>query len=262
MRLGAGASLGRPASDERLPARRGSASGRPRGHAESARSDSLQARRATPVPSARPPWTRRGLGRSRRAASPLAPVGRSSRHLQLTSPKFPAPAPPRPSWRARLGACARLCAAPGAPFSGLLRLQPSGAGAECWRRVLKKTRLHLSSAVCSGAAPAFLTAAAQLPVPGRPAAREAVGTLGVAQVSVATCVWTHPEPALGVHVHPRVSVCISWGMRRRWSPGLREGGGTSAEPPPALTPPGPGINRIPLPALRPLPIRLLLLLCT
>lgn len=57
-------------------------------------------------------------------------VSAAARHLQLTSPKFPAPAPPRPSRRARLGACARVCAAPGAPLSRLLRPEPSRRRAE------------------------------------------------------------------------------------------------------------------------------------
>lgn len=54
----------------------------------------------------------------------------AARHLQLTSPKFPAPAPPRPSRRARLGACARVCAAPRFPLYRLLGPEPSRRRAE------------------------------------------------------------------------------------------------------------------------------------
>lgn len=41
----------------------------------------------------------------------------AARQLQLTSPKFPAPAPLRPFRCARFVVCARVCAEPGAPLS-------------------------------------------------------------------------------------------------------------------------------------------------
>lgn len=113
-------------------------------------------------------------------------------------------------------------------FSGRSR---ADAGRRCWRRGFKE---NAPSPLFAGprwgcsrfphsrsTGGPFLAQAATPPLPRRqePRAR--------AQVSVATCVCTRPEPARGVHVRPRLSVCISGGMQRRWSPRLQEGGGTS-----------------------------------
>ncbi|XP_031511556.1 uncharacterized protein LOC103879407 [Papio anubis] len=107
-------------------------------------------------------------------------------------------------------------AASGAPLSSPLRPEPSrrrgrGAGGE-----LRKTRHHLSSQVRAGAAPALPTPAAQGgPAQPRPPSAPA-------QVSVATCVCARPEPALGVHVQPRLCVYI-WGPAEEVEPGTPGG---------------------------------------
>lgn len=90
---------------------------------------------------------------------------------------------------------------------------------------------------CSTVGP-FPAQAASPPLPRRqePCAR--------AQVSVATCVYTCPKPALGVHSRPPLSVVYL---------GARGGGGAQhlgreegpAEPPPAPTPSGPRIKQDP-----------------
>lgn len=71
----------------------------------------------------------------RRAASlarprPLSLRSAAAQHLQLTSRKFPAPAPPRPCSRALLAACGRLCAAPGLLSRRLSGQSRAGAEAE------------------------------------------------------------------------------------------------------------------------------------
>lgn len=86
----------------------------------------------------------------------------AARQLQLTSPKFPAPAPLRPFRCARFVVCARVCAEPGAPLSEFLRTKPSRRGGEGARGGnLRKPRSHLTSRVLAGAAPASPTPAAQ-----------------------------------------------------------------------------------------------------
>nr|KAF6427935.1 hypothetical protein HJG63_008400 [Rousettus aegyptiacus] len=86
----------------------------------------------------------------------------AARQLQLTSPKFPAPAPLRPFRRARFVVCARVCAEPGAPLSEFLRTKPSRRGGEGARGGnLRKPRSHLTSRVLAGAAPASPTPAAR-----------------------------------------------------------------------------------------------------
>ncbi|CAN0562473.1 unnamed protein product [Rangifer tarandus platyrhynchus] len=85
-----------------------------------------------------PSWRAGRLGhpeRAGRGAAGQAPAAShsvlwaSARDLQLTSPKFPAPAPPRPSRRARLGACARTRSPSGRAFSaGAERAEVQGGG--------------------------------------------------------------------------------------------------------------------------------------
>lgn len=133
-------------------------------------------------------------------------------------------------------------------FSGY---SPAGAGVKVLvGGGLRKTRHHLNSQVCAGAAPAFRTAAAQRVAsrPWPPLCRS--GDSWRPCSGSGECLHLCPyAPGAGAGCAcPAAGVCISLGMRRRWSPGLGEGGGTNAEPPPAPTPPGPGINRIPQPS--------------
>lgn len=95
---------------------------------------------------------------------------------------------------------------------------PASPGAVGWmgagtqgtgRGGLKKTRHHLGSQVCAGAAPASPTRGpfrAQAVAPPLPRWLE---PFVAAQVSVATCECRRWQRALGVHVQPRqcVSVC-------------------------------------------------------
>lgn len=144
---------------------------------------------------------------------------------QLTSPKFRAPARRPRSVRPRVRR------AGGPSFQGSRARTRQARRRRCRRRGLKETapspqfvdpRRGCSRVPgCRGPVGPFpAPAAAPPPLPTR---RE---PWAPAQVSVATCVCARPEPALGVHVRPRPSVCISGGMWRRWSPGLHEGGGT------------------------------------
>ncbi|XP_051705950.2 uncharacterized protein [Oryctolagus cuniculus] len=112
------------------------------------------------------------------AASPPPLLSVAAGHLQLSSLKFPAPAPPRPS----VGALVSERAPAGAPRPGPLSLSsfsgrsPAGRGAG--GEDLSKTRHHLSSQVCAEAAPAFPTPAAQVgPFPARAAALALCGRL-------------------------------------------------------------------------------------
>ncbi|CAI9178832.1 unnamed protein product [Rangifer tarandus platyrhynchus] len=153
-----------------------------------------------------PSWRAGRLGhpeRAGRGAAGQAPAAShsvlwaSARDLQLTSPKFPAPAPPRPSRRARLGACARTRSPSGRAFSaGAERAEVQGGGGGVgWRM--------------GGTGGPFPAQAASPPLPRRqePCAQ--------AQVSVSTCVYTCPKPALGVHGRPPLSASGEFGARRR-----------------------------------------------
>lgn len=159
---------------------------------------------------------------------PSSVLWASARDLQLTSPKFPAPAPRRPFRRARLGACARVCSAPGAPLSWLPRREPRGRRCgvgEGFKEDAPSPQFAGPRWGCSRFPQSRSTGGPSAAQAARPPLPRRQAPCARAQVSVATCVCTRPEPALGVHVQPRLSVCISGATRRRWSPGLQEGGG-------------------------------------
>lgn len=165
----------------------------------------------------------------------------SAGHLQLTSPKFRAPA------RWPRSGLPRVRRAGGPSFQASLARTRQAPRPRCWRRGLKETapspqfvdprwgcsrfpdcRGTVGPFPAPAPAPAAAAAPPQLPRRQEPRAP--------AQVSVATCVRSRPEPALGVHVRPRPRVCISGGLWRRWSPGLQEGGGTRGASSRSLTP--------------------------
>lgn len=169
----------------------------------------------------------------RRAASlarprPLSLRSAAARHLQLTSRKFPAPAPPRPvvalSSR-RVAACAPR---PGSSLGGSPDRAEQARRRRCWRRGFKENAPSPQFAGplwgCSRLPHSRSVWAPSWP---RPPLQRRQEPCARAQVNVATCVCTRPEPVLGVHVQPRLSVCISGDLKRRWSRGLQEGGGTS-----------------------------------
>ncbi|CAO2591871.1 hypothetical protein LEMLEM_LOCUS6520 [Lemmus lemmus] len=82
---------------------------------------------------------------------------------------------------------------------------------------LKKTRHHLGSQVCAGAAPASPTRGPFRAQAGSPPLPRWLEPSVAAQVSVATCECRRWQQALGVHVQPRqcVSVCLGeWRVRR------------------------------------------------
>ncbi|XP_032959616.1 uncharacterized protein LOC117021022 [Rhinolophus ferrumequinum] len=158
---------GRRASEEILQALRGAASRRPLGHAGSARSEPLQAR-PLQLPERTERRGRRCLRVARTGRVPSLLFLAAARHLQLTSPKFPAPPPPRPCRRFCFAACDRVCAEPRAPLSWVLPPEPSRCGGGgAGGGDLRKPRSHLSSQVRPGAASASPTPAAQW-APSRP----------------------------------------------------------------------------------------------
>lgn len=215
------------ASEEILPTGRGAVSRSPPGHAGSARCEPRRALRSTRDPEARQArraaLPRRGGPGTGRVPTSL--LSAAARHLQLTSPKFPAPA----RWPRSVRPRARRARGPS--LLGSAARTEQARRRRCWRRGFKETapspqfpgprwgRCRFTD--CRSTVDPFPALAAAPPPllkrqePSAPA-----------QVSVATCVCTRPKPALGVHVQPRPSVCISGAMRRRWSPGLQEGGGT------------------------------------
>lgn len=199
-----------------------------------------------------------------RAASPPA-FGRRSQTLatnfsQVSGPGSAAPlsVSARRSVRPRVFR-AREPVSPG--FSG-------GRGLDGWGdpgtggRGLKKTRHHLGSRVCAGAAPAFPTPGpfrAQAVAPPLPRWLEPSVP---AQVSVATCECRRRQRALGVHVQPRlcVSVCVYPGCAEEEEPGT-PGGRRDQQSLLPLPPPDLKLAGSP-PPFRPLPTLLLLLFFT
>lgn len=121
---------GRPASGEILPARRGAAARGPPGHAGCASSEPLQDYQPNRAPESAERGRRRCLSVARAGRVPSLLSWVAARHLQLTSPKFSAPSPPRPLSRARFAARARACTESGAPFSWVLGPEPSSSEVE------------------------------------------------------------------------------------------------------------------------------------
>lgn len=227
------ASLSCRVSVETVRALRIATPGCPRGHACSAGSQPLQARPPPRAPGAPQAWRAAPCSAAGLAGAASPPVsGRGSQthatnFLQVSGPGSAAPlsvsAPRSVRPRVCRGRAPLSRLLPG-PWAGWVR-DPGTGG-----RGLKKTRHHLGSQVCAGAAPAcpsrgpFRAQAVALRLP------RWLEPSVPAQVSVATCECRRRQRALGEHVQPRlcVSVCVYiLGVRRRRSRGLQEGGGTS-----------------------------------
>lgn len=213
------------------PGLRGNAPDWPRrrlpGHAGSPRSEPLRTRRPTGDPGALRVWKAvlPRCGGSGTGCVPTSLLSAAARHLQLTLPKFPAPArwPGCVRPRVRRARGPSLLGSPGRTEQARRR--------RCWRRGFKETatspRFAGPRRGCSRF-PDFRSTVRPFPGSGRhsAAAPEEAGARCTGSGDCRyLCVYA-PGAGAWCACPVSASVCISGGTRRRWSPGLREGGGT------------------------------------